>query len=164
MTTAWYLNGSIPFELNPESASKRAKVRAKRTGRNGPKIINWWLGVTRLYLPSISKWVSRRRRRKIRNLNLSLQFIFGAVLQYGFVTIFVAAFPLAPVFALMNNVLEMRLDARKILTLHRRPVAQRVKDIGVWYNILDCLGKLSVATNVRSILSVVKSIELISIF
>lgn len=70
------------------------------------------------------------------------------VLQYGFVTIFVAAFPLAPFFALLNNVLEMRLDARKILTLHRRPVAQRVKDIGVWYNILDCLGKLSVITNV----------------
>lgn len=69
------------------------------------------------------------------------------VLQYGFVTIFVAAFPLAPLFALLNNVLEMRLDARKILTLHRRPVAQRVKDIGVWYTILDCLGKLSVATN-----------------
>ena len=70
------------------------------------------------------------------------------MLQYGFVTIFVAAFPLAPMFALLNNVLEMRLDARKILNLHRRPVAQRVKDIGVWYNILDCLGKLSVVTNV----------------
>lgn len=75
----------------------------------------------------------------------------GLVLQYGFVTIFVAAFPLAPVFALLNNVLEMRLDARKILTLHRRPVAQRVRDIGVWYNILDCLGKLSVVTNVSSL-------------
>lgn len=71
------------------------------------------------------------------------------MLQYGFVTIFVAAFPLAPLFALLNNVLEMRLDARKILNLHRRPVAQRVKDIGVWYNILDCLGKLSVVTNVN---------------
>ena len=42
----------------------------------------------------------------------------------------------------------MRLDARKILTLHRRPVAQRVKDIGVWLNIMESLGKLSVITNV----------------
>ena len=73
-----------------------------------------------------------------------------AVLQYGFVTIFVAAFPLAPFFALLNNVLEMRLDATKILTLHRRPVAQRIKDIGVWYSILEFLGKLSVVTNVIS--------------
>jgi hypothetical protein len=50
-------------------------------------------------------------------------------LQYGFVTIFVAAFPLAPFFALLNNVLEMRLDARKLITFYRRPVGQRVRDI-----------------------------------
>ncbi|KAF2902509.1 hypothetical protein ILUMI_03671, partial [Ignelater luminosus] len=69
------------------------------------------------------------------------------VLQYGFVTIFVAAFPLAPLFALLNNILEMRLDARKLLTYYRRPVTQRVRDIGVWYRILDSIGKLSVITN-----------------
>ncbi|XP_059619123.1 anoctamin-4 isoform X2 [Phlebotomus argentipes] len=69
------------------------------------------------------------------------------VLQYGFATIFVAAFPLAPFFALINNVLEMRLDAKKLLTYHRRPVSQRVRDIGIWYRILDCIGKLSVITN-----------------
>ncbi|XP_072402314.1 anoctamin-5-like isoform X2 [Diabrotica undecimpunctata] len=69
------------------------------------------------------------------------------VLQYGFVTIFVAAFPLAPFFALLNNVLEMRLDAKKLLTFYRRPVSQRVRDIGVWYRILDSIGKLSVITN-----------------
>ncbi|XP_030746412.1 anoctamin-1-like isoform X2 [Sitophilus oryzae] len=69
------------------------------------------------------------------------------VLQYGFVTIFVAAFPLAPFFALLNNVLEMRLDAKKLLTYYRRPVSQRVRDIGVWYRILDSIGKLSVITN-----------------
>ncbi|GBP18543.1 Anoctamin-5 [Eumeta japonica] len=69
------------------------------------------------------------------------------VLQYGFVTIFVAAFPLAPFFALINNVLEMRLDAKKMLTCYRRPVPQRVNDIGVWYRILDSIGKLSIITN-----------------
>ncbi|KAJ9596645.1 hypothetical protein L9F63_012342, partial [Diploptera punctata] len=69
------------------------------------------------------------------------------VLQYGFLTIFVAAFPLAPFFALLNNILEMRLDAKKLLTYYRRPVTHRVRDIGVWYRILDSIGKLSVITN-----------------
>ncbi|XP_011697845.1 PREDICTED: anoctamin-1 isoform X2 [Wasmannia auropunctata] len=69
------------------------------------------------------------------------------VLQYGFVTIFVAAFPLAPFFALLNNVFEMRLDAKKLLTIYRRPVGQRVRDIGIWYRILDSISKLSVITN-----------------
>ena len=41
------------------------------------------------------------------------------VIQYGFITIFVCAFPLAPFFALCNNVLELRLDAKKILIQHR---------------------------------------------
>ncbi len=47
------------------------------------------------------------------------------VIQFGFVTIFVSAFPLAPLFALINNVFEIRLDARKMITTYRRPVAQR---------------------------------------
>lgn len=78
----------------------------------------------------------------------SCQNFKNLVLQYGFVTIFVSAFPLAPFFALLNNVFETRLDAKKLLTHHRRPVSQRVKDIGVWYRILDSIGKLSVITNV----------------
>ncbi|XP_053994706.1 anoctamin-1 isoform X2 [Hylaeus volcanicus] len=69
------------------------------------------------------------------------------ILQYGFVTIFVAAFPLAPFFALLNNVFEMRLDAKKLLRMYRRPVGQRVIDIGIWYRILDSISKLSVITN-----------------
>ncbi|CAL8081793.1 unnamed protein product [Orchesella dallaii] len=69
------------------------------------------------------------------------------VLQYGFITIFVAAFPLAPLFALLNNILEMRLDAKKLLVYYRRPVTQRVKDIGVWYTILDSISKIAVISN-----------------
>lgn len=73
---------------------------------------------------------------------------FILVLQYGFVTIFVSAFPLAPFFALINNILEMRLDARKLLAFYRRPITQRVRDIGVWIKILDSISKISVVTNV----------------
>ena len=36
-------------------------------------------------------------------------------IQYGFITLFVAAFPLAPLFALINNILEIRLDATKVI-------------------------------------------------
>ena len=41
------------------------------------------------------------------------------VIQYGFITIFVSAFPLAPLFALINNMFELRLDAKKLLVHHR---------------------------------------------
>ncbi|KAL2092956.1 hypothetical protein ACEWY4_010268 [Coilia grayii] len=69
------------------------------------------------------------------------------VIQYGFVTLFVASFPLAPVFALLNNVIEIRLDAAKFITEVRRPDAVRAKEIGIWYNILNGISKFAVITN-----------------
>ena len=48
------------------------------------------------------------------------------VIQYGFITVFVCAFPLAPLFALVNNMIELRADAKKLLEKHRRPIAQKV--------------------------------------
>lgn len=62
-------------------------------------------------------------------------------------TIFVTAFPLAPLFALINNVFEMRLDAKKFIKYYRRPIPQRVKGIGVWMSIMNVIGRISVASN-----------------
>uniref|UniRef100_A0A670I0N8 Anoctamin n=1 Tax=Podarcis muralis TaxID=64176 RepID=A0A670I0N8_PODMU len=69
------------------------------------------------------------------------------IIQFGFVTLFVASFPLAPVFALLNNVIEVRLDAKKFVTELRRPDTVRAKDIGIWFNILSGIGKFSVIIN-----------------
>lgn len=57
------------------------------------------------------------------------------VIQFGFCTLFVIAFPIAPIFALLNNVLEIRVDAYKLLTQHRRPTAQGAQDIGKFCSI-----------------------------
>lgn len=69
------------------------------------------------------------------------------VIQYGFITLFVVAFPLAPFFALLNNVFEMRLDAKKFLLYYRRAVPKRVRDIGSWYGIMQVICRLSVMSN-----------------
>ena len=74
--------------------------------------------------------------------------IYFLVIQYGFVTIFVAAFPLAPLLALINNIFEIRLDAYKYTTQMRRPIAQQVQDIGIWYSILEGMTYLAVVSNV----------------
>eukprot|EP00800_Vazella_pourtalesii_P020023 TRINITY_DN6964_c0_g1_i3.p1 TRINITY_DN6964_c0_g1~~TRINITY_DN6964_c0_g1_i3.p1 ORF type:complete len:737 (-),score=159.38 TRINITY_DN6964_c0_g1_i3:992-3202(-) len=69
------------------------------------------------------------------------------VIQFGFVTIFAAAFPLAPFFALFNNYFEVRIDASKFCILTRRPLASKSQDIGPWYSILDIISKIAVVTN-----------------
>lgn len=52
------------------------------------------------------------------------------VMQFSFTTIFVAAFPLAPLLALVNNIFEIRLDAIKMVRLERRIVPRKTNDIG----------------------------------
>ncbi|XP_065672900.1 anoctamin-3 isoform X2 [Hydra vulgaris] len=78
-------------------------------------------------------------------------FLYGeyeeVVLQYGFVTMFIAAFPLAPLIALVTNLIEIRIDAKKLITQFRRPIPMLDKGIGVWYNILVTVTAFSVMVN-----------------
>ncbi len=69
-------------------------------------------------------------------------------MQFGFVTLFVAAFPLAPLFAFANNLIEIRIDAYKLVVATRRPVPVRVKNIGIWLPILESVSNLAVISNV----------------
>ncbi|XP_068561091.1 anoctamin-7 isoform X2 [Cebidichthys violaceus] len=69
------------------------------------------------------------------------------VIQFGFITVFVAACPLAPLFALINNWVEIRLDAQKFVTEYRRPVAERAQDIGIWFQILQFISHVAVLSN-----------------
>jgi len=69
------------------------------------------------------------------------------VLQYGYVTMFAAAFPLAPFLAFLNNIVEIRTDAYKILKSTQRPEYQGAQDIGTWYKIMNILGFVAVLTN-----------------
>ncbi|XP_054878403.1 anoctamin-1a isoform X2 [Poeciliopsis prolifica] len=69
------------------------------------------------------------------------------IIQFGMVTLFVASFPLAPLFALLNNIIEIRLDAKKFVLELRRPIAAKAKDIGIWYNLLRGLSKVAVIVN-----------------
>ena len=69
------------------------------------------------------------------------------VLQYGFATMFVAAFPLGPLFALLTSVIRIRVDAVNFVSQFRRPDITHAKNIGAWYRILKWVTKISVLVN-----------------
>ncbi|KTF79728.1 hypothetical protein cypCar_00035928 [Cyprinus carpio] len=71
-------------------------------------------------VPKLKKMLRQRKidKNHQEELNRTLHLI-----QFGMVTLFVASFPLAPLFALLNNVIEIRLDAKKFVTELRRPIA-----------------------------------------
>ncbi|KAF7664480.1 hypothetical protein LDENG_00176140 [Lucifuga dentata] len=126
-----------------------------------------WNNFMELGYPLIQNWWTRQRLRREhgkntkasfpqweRDYNLQPMNAYGLfdeylemILQFGFTTIFVAAFPLAPLLALLNNIIEIRLDAYKFVTQWRRPLPSQAKDIGIWYGILEGIGILSVITN-----------------
>ncbi|KAH8873920.1 Anoctamin-7 [Schistosoma japonicum] len=69
------------------------------------------------------------------------------MIQYGFITMFVPAFPLAPLFGLLNNLFEIRGDAKKLVNQYRRPVLERVQTIGIWLTITTVLASIAIRTN-----------------
>jgi len=67
--------------------------------------------------------------------------------QFGYVSLFGAAYPLAAVYSLGNNLVEQRSDALKLLRLHRRPRARPALALGVWLQAFHFLSGLSILFN-----------------
>eukprot|EP00282_Hemiselmis_andersenii_P037798 CAMPEP_0169443350 /NCGR_PEP_ID=MMETSP1042-20121227/9308_1 /TAXON_ID=464988 /ORGANISM="Hemiselmis andersenii, Strain CCMP1180" /LENGTH=683 /DNA_ID=CAMNT_0009554571 /DNA_START=182 /DNA_END=2229 /DNA_ORIENTATION=+ len=69
------------------------------------------------------------------------------VIQFGYVTLFAAAFPLTAALALLNNCIEIRTDAYKLLQATQRPKHRSCADIGTWGSILDIITTAAILTN-----------------
>ncbi|XP_073337139.1 anoctamin-6 [Pagrus major] len=94
----------------------------------------------------IPRWEQDYQLQPVSKLGLFYEYL-EMVIQFGFVTLFVASFPLAPILALVNNLFEIRVDAWKITTQFRRVVPEKAQDIGAWQPILQGVAILAVATN-----------------
>ena len=97
-------------------------------------------------------------------------------IQFGYVTLFSSAYPLAGLCALLNNMIEIRGDAFKLCFVHRRPFGARVNryyilpshfengikipifklylisflylsSIGSWQNAMELMGIVGVLVN-----------------
>ncbi|KRX83741.1 Anoctamin-5 [Trichinella sp. T6] len=68
------------------------------------------------------------------------------IIQFAFCTLFVVAFPLAPLLCFINNLIELRMDAKKMVH-HRRPVPVRVSGIEIWNTFFEWIVQISVLTN-----------------
>lgn len=71
--------------------------------------------------------------------------------QFGNVLLFAAVLPIAPVFALANNLPEIRADALKLMRSHRRPAhadgARQVHGIGAWLVAFQVITGCAALTN-----------------
>uniref|UniRef100_A0A673KF49 Anoctamin n=1 Tax=Sinocyclocheilus rhinocerous TaxID=307959 RepID=A0A673KF49_9TELE len=113
-----------------------------------PLLRNWWGSRKGRSHPesAYSRWEQDHDLQNFSQFGLFYEYL-EMVIQFGFITLFVASFPLAPLLALFNNILEVRVDAWKFTTQFRRPVAAKARNIGAWEEILNVVAILSVVTN-----------------
>ncbi|NXR09843.1 ANO9 protein, partial [Semnornis frantzii] len=96
--------------------------------------------------PCKQQWLNNYRLNEVNIFSLFDEFL-EMVIQYSFTTIFVAAFPLAPLLAFCSNICEIHVDAIKMMRLYRRMVPRKANDIGIWLQVLEAVGILAVIGN-----------------
>ncbi|KAF4037169.1 Calcium-activated chloride channel [Phytophthora infestans] len=69
------------------------------------------------------------------------------VLQFGYVTMFVSVLPVAPLFALLSNVVAMRLDVLSCTQTKRRPPFESETEVSTFTSILEFMSFAAVAVN-----------------
>ncbi|KAB5593947.1 hypothetical protein CTheo_2673 [Ceratobasidium theobromae] len=125
----FFLETGLPFILRGVS-----KARAKSAAKTDEKA-------------HASPMVEQARKES----SLPEYTLFGdyseMVTQFGYVVVWSAAWPLAPLMALLNNWLELRSDAFKITAHNRRPLPQRVDTIGPWLEALGFITWVGALTN-----------------
>jgi len=81
------------------------------------------------------------------------------VIQFGYVSIFIVAFPLAPLLALLSVMVELQIDAYKFTHLKARPTPKGARSIGSWKFIIYIIGWVATATNVALMVFMTSNIQ-----
>ena len=69
------------------------------------------------------------------------------IIQFGYITFFSCAFPLAPLLALINNLIHMRAGAYKLCNITQRPLSRKSSGIGIWLEVIQVMSIISILTN-----------------
>ncbi|CAH0564845.1 unnamed protein product [Brassicogethes aeneus] len=73
------------------------------------------------------------------------------VSEYGFVTFFISSFPLAPLCGFFTNILHLRINAYKTITLYRRPNARKVPKLVCFSKLLQVTTYFGIIANAAMI-------------
>ena len=66
--------------------------------------------------------------------NVEMDGYLAATVQFGFIVLFSVAFPVAPLLALVHNILQRKIDTINIVTRYKRPFSHQGKNIVLKYS------------------------------
>lgn len=70
------------------------------------------------------------------------------IIQFGYVTLFVMCLPLTPLLALINNMIELKVDGTNLVKSSQRPHPNGSFGLGAWNGVLSFFSVIAVGTNV----------------
>lgn len=70
------------------------------------------------------------------------------VINFGYITLFASAFPLAPLLTLLFHSIELQADKWKIYNLYQRPLPYKQNTIGAWKTVLNVMSIIAILTNI----------------
>ena len=95
----------------------------------------------------IPQYLSDMRLTDSSIRNIETDGYTSSTVQFGFVVLFSASFPLAPILASFHNVIQRKIDSSNLLIHYKRPFALRAGSIGVWEEWLRYMSYMGVAIN-----------------
>ncbi|XP_063690723.1 anoctamin-7-like [Bolinopsis microptera] len=100
----------------------------------------------------ILKDLNKNRSQYVQDFELAeptemYQEYINNIIQLGFLTMFVTAFPLAPLICLFINIWQRHKDATRYVKRVRRPIGFKTEGIGAWMNILEVLSRIAILVN-----------------
>lgn len=75
-----------------------------------------------------------------------------AIIQLGFIAFFATAFPFAPLFSFLTNLLEIDIKMNKISKFGRRNFAEGTSGIGNWSSIMGFVSYIAIPINMLILL------------
>lgn len=78
----------------------------------------------------------------------SLGSLCAQVIQFGYIAMFSASFPLGAIAATAMNIVELRVDAYKFMFSTRRASYEGSDDIGSWRRVIQVVSWISIIINV----------------
>lgn len=76
-----------------------------------------------------------------------IQDFASIAIEYGFMTLFIPALPVASLFSFIYNYTQIRIDGSKLLHGYKRPFPIQDNDIGTWEDIFVLLSTIAIFTN-----------------
>ena len=113
------------------------------------RVKKWYIPGSKIYndLDLVEKVEIQHSLLKYDPVDDGVEDFAEVAMQFGFLTLFVPALPVAGVFAIFFNLVQIKIDGMKLMDFHQRPWLIQDNDIGSWKVVFRLFTVIAVFTN-----------------